>query len=184
MLVSFLNFIPSTTAQVLFAEVGREPEALRHHLKRSLQGVYVVLLPCLVVILIAGPLLLSVFGPDYREGASTAIRLLALSSVFTGGTYLVDALLAASDFVKAYILMNIVNAVFVIAGVASVVDRGLNWAAGAWSAAQAASLVFGVVMLVILRGHRRRTAAHGPEDLVDVLERLANDQAHTLETYS
>jgi O-antigen/teichoic acid export membrane protein len=172
MLVSFLNFIPATTSQVLFAEISRAPEAVWWHLRKGLQGIYSLLVPCAIVVVVAGPYVLGIFGPDYRSGASSALRLLALSTLFTGGTYLVDSLLAANDYVKSYILMNIVNAALVIAGVALVIGRGLTWVAGAWCTAQAISLAFGVLLLLVLLRRRRRPPR---EDLVAVLQRLADE---------
>jgi O-antigen/teichoic acid export membrane protein/glycosyltransferase involved in cell wall biosynthesis len=150
LLVGFVNFIPSAAAQVLFAELSRPGESRTVQLRKALKAVYALLLPASVVLLAAAPLLLGIFGPDYAE-ATGALRVLALGTLFTGGTYLVDVILTGTDRVGAYVFMNGLNAALVLAGVAVGAQEGLTAVALGWSAAQAVSLLAGIVLLVATR---------------------------------
>ena len=95
----------------------------------------------------AAPLILQLFGTDYREGATGCLRLLALGTVFTGATYLVDVLLAGTDRVRGYVFMNSFNAVVVLAAVSLLVPNGLTAVGLGWMLAQGVSLVAGVLLV-------------------------------------
>jgi O-antigen/teichoic acid export membrane protein len=163
LVAGFLNFIPSTAAQVLFAEASRKGVPLGQQLRKALRGVYGLLLPASVVMVAIAPLLLRLFGPAYAAAATGCLRVLALSALLTGGTYLVDSLLIARDRTAAYILMNGVNAALVLACVWVLLPRGLTAAAGGWALAQGLSLLLGLLVLATgTIGRHHLTASPAP----------------------
>ena len=163
LIVGFLNFIPATVAQVLFAEASRRGESLRRQLVRAVRGVYGLLVPALIVVVATAPLLLSLFGAAYAAAATGCLRVLALSTLLTGGTYLIDSLLIARDRKGAYVFVNGANAFLVLGCVGILLPRGLTAAAAGWALAQGVSFVIG---LAVLAGggasRRRRSGAHLP----------------------
>jgi O-antigen/teichoic acid export membrane protein len=68
--------------------------------------------------------------------------------------YLVDALVNGRGDGSGYLLLNVLNAVLVVAGVAVGARSSLTGAAIGWVAAQAVSALVGVVF-AYLRGHDR-----------------------------
>ncbi|WP_067482158.1 glycosyltransferase [Actinomadura hibisca] len=144
-LVSFLNFIPSTAAQVTFAEAQRG--ALRRQLTKAVKAIYGLLVPAVLLMLAAAPYLLSVFGESYAEQATDCLRLLALATLLSAGIYLVDAALIARDRTGAYILMNGVNAALVLTCCGLMLPDGLTAGALGWVVAQGISLVIGVLVI-------------------------------------
>ena len=88
LIAGFLNFIPSTIAQVLFAEASRPGVTLGGQLRKAIRGVYGLVVPAVAVVVAAAPLLLRLFGASYLL-ATGCLRILALSALLTGGTYLV-----------------------------------------------------------------------------------------------
>jgi O-antigen/teichoic acid export membrane protein len=158
----FLNVIPATVAQVLFAEASREGAPQRGQLRKAIRGVYGLLLPAIVIVIAAAPFMLRLFGAGYAMAATGCLRVLALSALFTGGTYLVDSLLIARDRIAAYIFMNGANAALVLAFVGILARRGLTAAAVGWALAQGLSLLLGVLVLATGRLGRRRQAAPAP----------------------
>jgi O-antigen/teichoic acid export membrane protein len=147
LIVGFLNFIPSTMAQVLFAEASRNGAAIGIQLRKALRGVYGILLPALVITVAGAPLLLRLFGTAYATAATGCLRVLALSTLLTGGTYLVDSLLIARDRTAAYVFMNGANAALVLGCVGLLLPRGLTAAAVGWALGQGLSLVLGLIVL-------------------------------------
>jgi O-antigen/teichoic acid export membrane protein len=147
LIAGFLNVIPSTVAQVLFAEASRQGATLGRQLRKALRGVYGLLLPAVVIVVAAAPLVLRLFGTAYAEGATGCLRVLALSTFLTGGTYLVDSLLIARDRTAAYVFMNGANAALVLACVAILLPRGLAAAAAGWALAQGISLLLGLIVV-------------------------------------
>jgi O-antigen/teichoic acid export membrane protein len=156
LIVGFLNLIPATVAQVLFAEASRQGVYLGTQLRKALRGVYGLLLPALVITVAAAPLLLRLFGAAYAAAATGCLRVLALSTLLTGGTYLVDSLLIARDRTAAYVFMNGANAALVLGCVGALLPRGLTAAAGGWALGQGLSLVLGLLVLAMGRAGRHR----------------------------
>jgi O-antigen/teichoic acid export membrane protein len=161
MIAGFLNFIPSTMGQVLFAEASRGGVPLGKQLRKALRGVYGLVLPSVAIMLAVAPFVLSIFGKSYETDATGCLRLLSLSALATGGTYLVDALLIARDRVGAYTFMQIANSALVLGGVGSLLSRGLTAAAGGWALGQSLSLFLGLVVLASARSGRHRVAVTG-----------------------
>jgi O-antigen/teichoic acid export membrane protein len=163
LICGFLNVIPSTVAQVLFAEASREGAPLRGQVHKAIRGVYGLLLPAIVIVIAAAPFILRLFGAAYAMAATGCLRVLALSALFTGGTYLVDSLLIARDRIAAYIFMNGANAALVLGFVGILVRRGLTAAAVGWALAQGLSLLLGVLVLATARlGRHRQAVAAAP----------------------
>lgn len=147
MMAGFLNFVPSTTAQVLMAEASRGDEPLRAVARKALRHVYSLLLPAVLLLVLAAPLVMRLFGDDYARGASSCLQLLSVGALATGCTYLIDAILAARDRMRAYIVVNAANAVAVLLLVGLLLPHGLGAAAAGWVLAQAASVLVGLVAL-------------------------------------
>jgi O-antigen/teichoic acid export membrane protein len=160
-LAGFLSVIPSTIAQVLFAETSHQGVTLGAQLRKALRGTYGLLLPPLVALMVGAPLVLRLFGAAYASTATACLRVLLLSAVFTGGTYLVDSVLIARDRIVAYTFMNGANAVLVLGCVALLLPHGLTAGAWGWTAAQGMSLLLGMVVIATGKSGRHRTVARG-----------------------
>jgi len=156
LLCGFLNVIPSTVAQVLFTEASREGASLQGQVRKAVRGVYGLLLPAIFIVIVAAPLILSPFGAAYSVAATDCLRVLALSALFTGGTYLVDSVLIARDRIAAYVFMNGANAALVLGLVGILVSRGLTAAAVGWALAQGLSLLLGLVVVAAARRNRSK----------------------------
>jgi O-antigen/teichoic acid export membrane protein len=154
LVAGFLYIIPSTVARVLFAEASREGVSLRAQLRKAIYGIYGLLLPGLVIVVVAAPLLLRVFGAAYAAAATGCLRMLALSALPMGGTYLVDSLLIARDHVAAFVFINGANAALVLGLVWILLPHGLTAAAGGWALAQCISLLLGVIILGAVNSDR------------------------------
>jgi O-antigen/teichoic acid export membrane protein len=160
-LAGLLNVIPSTVAQVLFAESSRPGVTLGTQLRKALRGTYGLLLPPLVILMAGAHLALRLFGATYASAATACLRVLLLSAVFTGGTYLVDSILIARDRVTAYAFMNGANATLVLGGVGSLLPHGLTAGAWGWTGAQGLSLLLGMTIIVTGRSGRHRGIPRG-----------------------
>jgi O-antigen/teichoic acid export membrane protein len=154
----FLDVIPSATSQVLFAEASRKGVALGGQLRKAIRAIYGLMLPAMLVIVLGAPLIMRVFGATYAAQASGCLRVLALASLFTGGTYLVDSMLIARDRTGAYLFMNGANAVLMLGFVGFMLRYGVTGAAEGWGLGQAASLLLGLVVVATGTTGRHRRA--------------------------
>jgi O-antigen/teichoic acid export membrane protein len=180
LIAGILNFIPSTMGQVLFAEVARGGVPLGIQFRKALRVVYGLLLPSLAILIIFAPFILRLFGQAYEMAATGCLRVLALSALAAGGTYVVDSLLIARDRTSAYIFMQVANASLMLGCVGILLPHGITAAACGWTLAQGLTLVIGLLVLAIGRlgrhhhskvgtapageapGHQRRTRQSQP----------------------
>jgi O-antigen/teichoic acid export membrane protein/glycosyltransferase involved in cell wall biosynthesis len=144
---ALLSFIPSTVAQVLFAESSRDPAALRANTIMALKAIYALLLPGALVIAACGPWILGLLGHAYAAHAGNALRVLAAGSVFLGFTYVIDSVLTATSRMKGFFTINVINSVLVVGLVAVFAHTGLTAIALTWDLAQGLSVLFGLAIL-------------------------------------
>lgn len=78
---SMMFMISGAVGMSLFAEGSYEFEKLRTNVIRSMNFMFILLLPLLAIILLFGDKILLLFGKAYSENAFTLLRILALSSI-------------------------------------------------------------------------------------------------------
>ncbi|MEO3784326.1 hypothetical protein ABGB12_13405 [Actinocorallia sp. B10E7] len=152
-LVGFLNFIPSTASQVMFAEARQG--GLISYFRKAFKSIYVLLVPAALAMFLAAPYLLMAFGREYSDNATGVLRILALGSLLTAGNYLVDAALIARDHTRSYMFMNATNSALVLVLTGLLLSYGLVQGALGWVLAQGLSLLIGLFMLMVAFRHRR-----------------------------
>ena len=84
MIASLLFIIPGAVSQSLFAEGSHFEDQLERNVRRSYKFIFILLIPAVLILLLCGKWLLMVFGPDYSENGLLLLRVLAVSSIFTG----------------------------------------------------------------------------------------------------
>jgi O-antigen/teichoic acid export membrane protein len=158
LVAGFLAVIPSTASQVLFAEASRKGATMGGQLRKAIRAIYALLLPGIGVFVAAAPLIMRVFGASYAAQGSNCLRILALSSLFTGGTYLVDSMLIARDRTGAYLFMNGANAVLMLGCVGFMLRGGITGGAEGWALGQGISLLLGLIVVTTGKTGRHRRA--------------------------
>lgn len=159
LVAGFLSVIPSTTAQVLFAEASRKGATMGAQVRKALRAIYGLLIPGIVVMVAGAPLIMRVFGASYAAQASNCLRIMALGSLFTGGTYLVDSMLIARDRTGAYLLMNGANAALILGCVGYLLRYGIDGGAEGWALGQGVSLLLGLIVVAAGNTGRHRVTA-------------------------
>ena len=95
LVAGFLNIIPSTASQVLFAEASRRGVTMGGQLRKAIRAICVLLLPVLIIIVLGAPLIMRVFGASYGSEGTSSLRILSLTALVTSGNFLVDSMLIA-----------------------------------------------------------------------------------------
>ena len=93
MMSSAVTFIAPAVTDALFAEGAHSPATLRRDVRRAAGQILALAGPPAAVLLVAGPSLLGLFGPQYPEEGGTLLRILVGSSVFGAGLMLAMAVL-------------------------------------------------------------------------------------------
>ncbi len=159
---NLLYALANAVGESLFAEgsYGRDPAELR---RRS--GLVMVLVVGVAVVGVqaVGPVLLGVFGEEYRQAGLGPLRLLAVGAVAVGLNVWASFLLKVDGRVRLLIGSNVVLVVVVVGLTLLWVDRGLLWVAGAWCLGHLASgLVAAGPLLGSLIRRAPRQAGHRP----------------------
>lgn len=81
MISSLLFAIPRSVSQSLFAEGSHFEDKLRENIVKSLKFTFLLLIPSIVILLLAGKFLLLAFGHSYSLNALMMLRILSISSL-------------------------------------------------------------------------------------------------------
>lgn len=84
MISGVLSVIPTAVAQSLFAEGSHLEGQLKRNVHRSYRFIFILLIPAVIILLLSGKWLLMVFGSSYSENGLLLLRILAISSIFSG----------------------------------------------------------------------------------------------------
>lgn len=106
MLASGLLFtIPSAISQSLFAEGSHFEEKLRINVIKSIKFTFLLLLPGVVLLVVAGKWLLLAFGPSYSANALPLLQILAVSSLPLAINYIYFTILRVTGRIKELIII-------------------------------------------------------------------------------
>jgi len=136
MIATLLNVIPSSSCQSLFAEASHDQERMHVHIAKTFRSTMILLVPGALVIAVGGNLLLDIFGKEYSNQGMTILQLLALASIFGAINYMGDTVLNVRKQLRAYISMNLLNAILVLAACYfmmrewGLIGVGLGWLTG------------------------------------------------------
>lgn len=81
MVAGLLFTVPTHTMNALFAEVAHTEHAIRIHLRRALLVTMALLIPGILILILAGPLLLSLFGKTYTTHGATFLTLMVINAL-------------------------------------------------------------------------------------------------------
>lgn len=80
-LASFIYVIPHHLATVLFAMAASEPHAIAHRVRFAAKLSFVIGLPAIIALILAGHWILGIYGPGYARIATIPLWLLALGYI-------------------------------------------------------------------------------------------------------
>ncbi|MEY9841604.1 lipopolysaccharide biosynthesis protein [Streptacidiphilus sp. EB103A] len=80
-ITTMLYVVSTNMGSSLVVESAGDPERLGQAVRKVLRSTGVLLLGAIVLLILAAPLVLRLFGPDYPRHATTLLRLLALSAL-------------------------------------------------------------------------------------------------------
>jgi O-antigen/teichoic acid export membrane protein len=111
---SSLQIIASNMATSLTVEGAINDKELASYKRRVIVNIYRLLLPIVIVIVIAAPLLLKLFGDNYAEQGTQLLQLLALSSLANAINIVYVALARIKNRIRTIIFIYGANAVLVL----------------------------------------------------------------------
>lgn len=141
MIVSFLNVIPSATAQSFFSESSHEENKINLYLLQAIKNSYLLLIPLVILVLIFADNILNLFGSEYSTQGATALRIMSVASLISGANYLGDTILNVKKNIGSYIFMNAFNSIIIVGLVYLLAPGGIAWVAMAGLIGQSITLI-------------------------------------------
>jgi O-antigen/teichoic acid export membrane protein len=136
MVCTALFFIAPAIANSLFAEGARSPHTMHRDLRRAGRYIAILAIPPALILLIAGPSLLRLFGEAYSEAGTGLLYVLIGSAVLDAGYQLAIAVLRADGrlgeaAVATWILLitGILSAWLLLPPL-GLIGAGVGWAIG------------------------------------------------------
>lgn len=136
MLSSALFFIAPAISNALFAEGAHAPERLGDDLRRAIRYILLLAGPPALILLLAGPLILEVFGPVYSEEGATLLMILVGAAAFDAVLQLALAVLRVRHRLREAaaatwaMLAVAVGATWVLLPPLGIDGGGVGWALG------------------------------------------------------
>jgi O-antigen/teichoic acid export membrane protein len=151
MLSTGVSFIAPAIGDSLFAEGAHHPDNLGRDVRRAARQIALLAALPALVLLAAGPAILSLFGPGYADAGGTLIRILVLAAVFSAGFILVLAVLRVRRQLREGAIATFTQlALTVVAAWILLPPLGLEGAGWAAVIGSAAAMSIGTVF--VLRG--------------------------------
>ncbi|MFY0407328.1 lipopolysaccharide biosynthesis protein [Solicola sp. PLA-1-18] len=133
MIATFVFLVCQSVSQSLLAEVSSDEANMLAHLKRASRLILLGVGPVVVVLYVAAPHILLIFGEEYQH-ATPALRLMLASTVLIATNYVTGTVLNIYKKVGWIAIVNAINAAIVLALAATVMtdltSLGFIWIVG------------------------------------------------------
>jgi len=133
MVATVVYVVPVAVAQTLLAEAAAGGPL---RIAKPAAAIAAVALPCIVVLVVAAPQILSIFGAEYATAGTTVLRVLALGVPGVALAQVGTTVLNVADRLRLVVGLAAFHAAAVLGGVAAGTRWGLDGAAFGWTAGQ------------------------------------------------
>ena len=145
-IAGLLFIIPIAVSQSLLAEGSHFEDRLHVDVRRSLKFTFLILIPAIIFVCLAGKWLLLLFGESYSANALLMLWILAASGVFVGFTSIYQSILRVEGRMRELVYLSVFTTAVVLIGSCFVAKPfGIVGVAYVWLGVQ------GLVSLYVLR---------------------------------
>jgi O-antigen/teichoic acid export membrane protein len=154
MLASGLFFIAPAIANALFAEGAHSPQHVGRDVRRAVRHIAMLAGPAALLLIVAGPSILAIFGEVYAEEGDTLLLILVGSALFDAGFQLCMAYLRIRGRLREAAIATWVTLVLTISATWLLLPPlGLEGAGVGWAAGKFAGLCVALTLLARGRGY-------------------------------
>lgn len=152
---AMLFIIPRSTANSLFAEISKNSRTISAQTYRTAKQTGILLLPLTVILYLAAPVLLSIFGSSFATGATAPLHILALSAFGLALNTIAQTLLKSSHKLMPLFLIQLAGTVIMIA-LCWPLALAFGAAGAAWSWLIGQYVMAGLHLIVVMPLIRRQ----------------------------
>lgn len=148
-IASVLYTVVYASMQSVLAEGSHNSAALKTHILTAAKLITILLVPATLLIILLGEILLSIFGAEYAEGATTLLRLLAIGALPVAGYAALTTTFKVAKKLWPVIVMNGVSATVILAFSNWWISRyGIEAIGWAWMIGNTVACGIGIVYLI------------------------------------
>jgi len=152
MVATVVYVVPVAVAQTLLAEASAGGPL---RIAKPAAAIAAIALPCIIVLVVAAPQILSLFGAEYATTGTTVLRVLAVGVPGVALAQVGTTVLNVADRLRLLVGLAAFHAAAVLGGAAAGTRWGLDGAAFGWTAGQYLTVV---AYLVVVYAQMRRPA--------------------------
>jgi O-antigen/teichoic acid export membrane protein len=147
LILTFVTIIPSMTSQALLTELEQAASEVPATAARALRLAYVGTLPASIILIVAAPKVLMVFGSSYAAHGTQFLRWIAAGTIFSTFNYVADTVLLGRQRMLAYNVVNVLGTVAILGCIAVSITHGFSWLGPGMFAGQALYALISIAML-------------------------------------
>lgn len=147
-IATLLNAGVYAIANSMFAEAARAPHAARMIVRKAGRTIIVATAVGAIILVLASPALLRIFGPEYADEGVPILRILALGSIGVAFNYWAAIRLRIANHLSAMVTVQAMTTIAMVLLGAVLAPLGIGYVAAAWGIGQ---LFGGIVGYVVSR---------------------------------
>jgi O-antigen/teichoic acid export membrane protein len=146
MIMALLGIIPSGITRSLFAEGSHNQKHMKALIKKAVIGVVVLVIPAIIITIIFGGTVLTLFGESYSEEGFRLLQLMAASLLFTSTNHILGSIFNIRKETGTILGMTVFGAITILLLINSLINLKLNGVGFAWLISQ---MITAFVFLII-----------------------------------
>lgn len=153
MFAQFLSVLSGSVSSALVSETSQHDDSKQHKMQliQAIKHLFSMLVPASIGFAAVGWLILSIYGHEYAVNGYPVLLVLCAAALFVGANWLGDTWLIVTKRMNAFLAMNALNSVLVLACVYLFAQGGLVLAAIGWLVAQVVTVA--VYLTIFARDH-------------------------------
>ena len=160
-IVTIIFTVAYSAMQSAFAESSHDESALRSNVLRGVRSSMIFTIPAIVMSLLLGGYVLSVFGYEYAQAATPLLWVMSISAIIVTLYSALGAVLKIAHDTRSFIVTNIVYASVIIGGSYLLMPAyGLLGIGYAWTAGNILAVIVGVLCHLRFRRSMTVSPAH------------------------
>lgn len=160
-IVTIIFTVAYSAMQSAFAESSHDESALKSNVLRGVKSSMIFTIPAIIMSLLLGGYVLSVFGHEYAEAATPLLWIMSISAIIVTLYSALGAVLKIAHDTKSFILTNIVYASVIIGGSYLLMPSyGLLGIGYAWIIGNMLAVIVGVLCHLKFRRSMNVNPAH------------------------
>jgi O-antigen/teichoic acid export membrane protein len=148
-LATMLFMVPGAATQSLFAEGSHNEGGMKHHLRKTIKIILLIMIPAILILFFFGNYILLLFGKSYSSEGFRFLQILAVSGIFVSINAIYTAIFRVKKKVKQMLVISAIGTAVTLVLTYLLLYLGLIGIGIAWIVGQVImSLIYFVISVI------------------------------------